>query len=646
MRILTALLLWTLAVHSGIAATVTASWDAPSTNINGSPAVVDGYRLSYTCQSKAGTTPATAQQTSLTLDLPDGESCSASVVAYNAGGESQPSNTVRFNTPPLERPGAVRNLIITWKKTEHKPAMPIGTDVLFSDNFDRPDGPLDLPMATAGPAGNVWGIRSNRLSLTTAVISGWKAVIFTEPLTTNADIKATLQQDGGKQGVLFRATNNGTTFTGYVLGRDGGGVRIWRVINGVESTLLSQFVGVAWNNGTITVECETNDDGNVVLRVRSTVNGTVYSYTDTSPDRILAAGSSGVATGSTTSNAVWFDNLTFIGTDTGGGDEDAPILTDPDVTPTNAGNSADVSVTTDEGNGTLRLVVTDSATAPSAGQIKAGQDHTGAAALRAREKVVTAAGVQTFSLAVPFGTERYFHLLHTDAADNDSAVATAGPMDTAYQQVFFDDFNRPDGGLGSNWTNVYGAPAIVGNRVQIGTLDADDYSGALVNATAIATLAKQYAVELDTSAVLDPLQEDGVAVPFGAAEGDTFAGFMLFFGGDYVALWWWDDVASTYTQLDSSALTPEQAAGSYRVGIDHNGAVDFRVYSLVDDALLMDATVPGEDIPPYLTQVSPGAGFRDTNNSGTLWIDNYGVYAAPPVITYTAAAPLFFGTNF
>jgi hypothetical protein len=61
-------------------------------------------------------------------------------------------------------------------------------------------------------------------------------------------------------------------------------------------------------------------------------------------------------------------------------DTTAPVLSSPVGTTTGA-TTATVGATTDEGNGTLYVVVTTSATAPSAAQIKAGQDHTGAAAV-------------------------------------------------------------------------------------------------------------------------------------------------------------------------------------------------------------------------------------------------------------------------
>lgn len=120
---------------SGLAATVTASWDPPTTNVDGSPAVIDGYKISYQCTSVQGTTPADRDARSKVLELPDGERCQASMVAYNAGGESAPSNTVTFTTAPLERPGRVTNLRISWTE---RPTEPVPTmDLIFSDNFNR-----------------------------------------------------------------------------------------------------------------------------------------------------------------------------------------------------------------------------------------------------------------------------------------------------------------------------------------------------------------------------------------------------------------------------------------------------------------------------------------------------------------------------
>lgn len=101
----------------------------------------------------------------------------------------------------------------------------------------------------------------------------------------------------------------------------------------------------------------------------------------------------------------------------------APVLTSP----TGTGGSLVCSggVTTDKGNGTLYAVATASATSPSAAQVKAGQDHTGAAALRVISQAVSATGAQSIaSGAVTAGT-RYLHFMHEDAATNQSTVVSS-----------------------------------------------------------------------------------------------------------------------------------------------------------------------------------------------------------------------------
>ena len=79
-----------------------------------------------------------------------------------------------------------------------------------------------------------------------------------------------------------------------------------------------------------------------------------------------------------------------------------------------------------EANGALYAVVTASATGPTAAQVKLGQDHTGAAALRVvSAQAVTATGAQAIaSGAVTAGT-RYWHFMHEDAATNQSTVSSS-----------------------------------------------------------------------------------------------------------------------------------------------------------------------------------------------------------------------------
>lgn len=122
----------------------------------------------------------------------------------------------------------------------------------------------------------------------------------------------------------------------------------------------------------------------------------------------------------------WFGTLF----ESSGGDVTAPVLTSPTGTATGA-TTADVGATTDEGNGTLYAVATTSATQPNAAQIKAGQDHTGAAAPWGGSQAVASVGAKTLgATGLTASTGYYAHLIHTDTATNDSNIVTSAQFTT------------------------------------------------------------------------------------------------------------------------------------------------------------------------------------------------------------------------
>ena len=111
-------------------------------------------------------------------------------------------------------------------------------------------------------------------------------------------------------------------------------------------------------------------------------------------------------------------------------DVTAPVLSSPTGTSTGA-TTASGTVSTDEGNGTLYWVVTQSATTPSVAQIQAGNDHLGAAADDSGNQSVVATGVQNASASgLTTETTYYFHYQHQDAATNDSTVAASSSFTT------------------------------------------------------------------------------------------------------------------------------------------------------------------------------------------------------------------------
>jgi hypothetical protein len=97
----------------------------------------------------------------------------------------------------------------------------------------------------------------------------------------------------------------------------------------------------------------------------------------------------------------------------GPSDETAPIISDLSAAATGS-TTASASVTTDEGNGTLYFLASTNAT-ESAATIKA-----------ALSQSVTATGAQSISLsALDPLTSYYLHIIHVDAASNESNIVTA-----------------------------------------------------------------------------------------------------------------------------------------------------------------------------------------------------------------------------
>ena len=123
-------------------------------------------------------------------------------------------------------------------------------------------------------------------------------------------------------------------------------------------------------------------------------------------------------------------NLNYAAGEPTTADTTAPVLTTATGVKTGATTGAG-SVTTDEGNGILYFVVTQSATTPSAAQIIAGQDELGAAADYSDSQAVSATGVQPVSASGLAGaTTYYFHFVQNDDLLNTSNTITSGSFTT------------------------------------------------------------------------------------------------------------------------------------------------------------------------------------------------------------------------
>ena len=111
-------------------------------------------------------------------------------------------------------------------------------------------------------------------------------------------------------------------------------------------------------------------------------------------------------------------------------DETAPTLSSPVGTKTGT-TTADGGVTTNEGNGTIYMVTTTSATTPSGAQIIAGTDESNSAAAFDDSLAVSSTGAKTFALTgLTANTTYYNHYTQEDAAGNISTPVSSASFTT------------------------------------------------------------------------------------------------------------------------------------------------------------------------------------------------------------------------
>lgn len=111
-------------------------------------------------------------------------------------------------------------------------------------------------------------------------------------------------------------------------------------------------------------------------------------------------------------------------------DATAPTLSSATGTKTGQ-TTADISVSTNEANGTLYYVVDQNTTTPSAAQVKAGQDQGGGAADKSGSLAISSTGVKPFSITgLTAGTTYKAYFMHEDANGNQSTVAASSTFAT------------------------------------------------------------------------------------------------------------------------------------------------------------------------------------------------------------------------
>lgn len=126
----------------------------------------------------------------------------------------------------------------------------------------------------------------------------------------------------------------------------------------------------------------------------------------------------GVIWGEIWNESIW-NNLIWSQTS----DTTAPVISSPTFTSLGS-TSVTLRFTTDEGNGTGYGVVSTSNTQPSEAQIIAGQDHLGT---DVPDNNVSVSAIGTVDIPVTgltASTAYYGHMLHQDAATNDSNIVS------------------------------------------------------------------------------------------------------------------------------------------------------------------------------------------------------------------------------
>lgn len=210
---------------------------------------------------------------------------------------------------------------------------------------------------------------------------------------------------------LESASSTGqTTGDGYVDTDESGGTLYWVVTQYATAPSAAQIIA-----GLDHLGAEPDDNGaagSIVAGTQGPLGSTGLSPSTSYYYHFVHSDAANI-----NSNVVTTNQFT-----TDAADTTAPILSAATAIET-AATTADGTVTTDEADGTLYWVVTQSATSPSVAQIQAGQNHLGAAADDSGNQVISSTGIKTANATgLLAGNEYYFHYQHADSDSNDSTV--------------------------------------------------------------------------------------------------------------------------------------------------------------------------------------------------------------------------------
>lgn len=277
-----------------------------------------------------------------------------------------------------------------------------------SDTFDRSNSSSALGTPSDGgsawvAAAGTWGINSN-LGYCAVDGGGWN-LAYLESSEADGTVSVVFST-ASFAALLFRYTDASNHWRVFSAGGD---LYVEKVVSGTPSNPLGSAASSAGGNG-VTISVELSGSGIVVKS-----NGTT-THSGTDSDHATAT-KHGIGAYTNNATGVRFNNFSFSAP---AGDTTPPTLSS--ASGTGGLGVCSGSVSTDEGNGTLYAVATASATQPSVAQIKAGQDHTGAAALRVVSQAVSGTGTQSIASGAISGGAgtRYWHMVHADSAANDS----------------------------------------------------------------------------------------------------------------------------------------------------------------------------------------------------------------------------------
>lgn len=307
--------------------------------------------------------------------------------------------------------------------------------IIASDEFTGANGTLlstyspNWERHPASAAGVNAQISNNGVRVSESAGGAYYRWADTPPSADQSASSAVIRRSGdsGSSGVFIRM--HPTSLTCYFFQHDeNNGWRLFRVVGGTFTQLGSSYAQTLTLNQPYIAKLEA-----IGNQIKAYVDGVErFSFTDTAIPENGDFGINVYANGGGIGDVYNHHLDSFVGEDlAAAGDTTAPVLTSPVGTSTGT-TTATVGATTDEGNGTLYAVVTSSATQPSVAQIKAGQTNAGATAPWSGSVAVSSTGAKTLNATgLTASTSYYAHLVHTDAAGNNSNVVTSAQFTTA-----------------------------------------------------------------------------------------------------------------------------------------------------------------------------------------------------------------------